>query len=161
MIRDGCIRPGCEGVHAARGLCKKHHSSWLRSGADPSMALPPLPKGSRSKCPPTVQARAVAAYRDSELSVPEVAARFGVTDRTLHRWAVKLGSSRRMAPQVRDDAEVVRLGWEGLVVASIAAKTHRAKTSVSRILRENGIPIRKPGRPPNGWLGINFARRAV
>ena len=100
MIENLCIREGCVGLRLHRGLCGPHYDAWKRAGKDPATALPKAPPGLRPghRFPPRAsRPRAMSAYLDGCETVPELASRFGVTDRTIHRWVREAGVRRRSA----------------------------------------------------------------
>lgn len=153
-----CIRTGCEAEAKSRGLCKPHHWQWYSTGSDPTQALPSQRKESQfqPRGDAAMRRRAVEAYRDGDLSVPEIAARFGISDRTLHRWVKRAGVQRRFmwepwTPEVV--ARAVALGRRGLSIAAVARELGRSNHGkVGRTLRAHGVPIRKPGRTPSTWF---------
>lgn len=102
-----------------------------------------------SMVPAETAERIVRAYRDTRLPVDEIARRYGVSERTVHREVQRAGLPLRSHWITEQDAaRVVRLyaDGKGMTMAQIIRATGFGAMAVRKALRAAGVKIRRGRR---------------
>ena len=89
-------------------------------------------------------ARIVAAYRSGE-KVTLIAARFGVAEATVVKWAKKFGQSRNQARHA-NEAAIAEAYRRGDPVKTITTRFGIDRKHVWTVARRNAVPLRMPRR---------------
>lgn len=149
-IRSEVARLYREGLSTRDVAARFGRSAPWASAQLKAAGVQPRPRSVPGRIPAhlvEVKPAAVEAMRAGAGRV-ETAARFGISARTATMWAQEAGLPRLPSrPPSKRTADVVRLYQEGLSLKQVASLVGLDLSSVWRVLRRAGEPIRRRGCP--------------